>query len=205
MKGCLNLTRDALYRQGNNVIEILDGPALNKCNVTAVVMAWAAVTPIFDNWKNPFGGHYRGWQPEDMVDLYFHEEKNWPHFQETRALPLCHEQPHDGKWPPEQIPQYHQLALREIFGLGADFGFGANFAAVATWVSSGSAVILRVKKPGHFITAVCYDENKMLIGFRDPAPIAWLQSTENVDGIKWMGTTDYKDNIHDDYTRGWRV
>jgi hypothetical protein len=206
MKGCLNLSREFLYRQ-NDVFEDYDGPPLNWCNTAAIVNAVAAVTPGFGMvpFPNPYGGPYRNWKPEDLTALYFHEEDNWPKFRQVRDLPLCHGQPHDGKYPPEQIPQYHQLALREVFGLGADFGFGANFANVATWTSSGTAVILRLKKPRHFITAVCYDENKMLIGFRDPAPVAWLQETEDADGLKWVGVADFKDNVHDDYTRGWRV
>jgi hypothetical protein len=186
-------------------MEILDGPALTKCNDTAIVLPWAAVTPKFDEWENPFGGSYRKWQPEDLVDLYFHEEKNWPHFQQTRKLPLCHEQPHDGKWPPEQIPQYHQLALREIFNCGSDFSFNATFTYVAGEVSRGVACILRLKNPGHFVTAVAYKEKDMLIGFKDPAPVKWLQKTEDADGNKWMGLNDFVDNVHTDITRCWRL
>lgn len=205
MKGCLNTGRDALFRQGNNVMEILDGPVLTKCNDTAIVMAWAAVTPDFDKWRNPFGGNYRKWQPEDLVDLYFHNEDNWEHFQETRLLALCHGQSHDGKYPPEQIPQYHQLALREVFGVGSDFSFNASFTHVASENARGTACILRLKNPGHFITVVKYDDNTGRIGFKDPAPVKWLQDTEDMDGNKWMTASDFRDNIQADITRAWRM
>jgi hypothetical protein len=204
VSGCLNTGRDALYRQGNNVMEVLDGPALTKCNDTAIVMAWAAVTPKFDEWKNPFGGTER-WQPEDLIDLYFHNEKNWPYFKTIRKLALCHGQPHNNKWPPEQIPQYHQAALKDVLGCGADFSFNATFTHVAGTVNRKISCILRLKDPGHFVTAVDYKEKEMLIGFKDPAPVKWLQSTEDVNGNKWMSLNDFIDNIHSDITRCWRL
>ena len=209
MQGCLNVGRDALYRQGNNVIEIMEGPTLTRCNVTAIVMAWAAVTHNFDLWQNPFGGSYRGWQPEDLVDLYFHDEKLWEYFREVRRrtsndIKLCHGQPHNGMWPPEQIPQLHQLPLREIFGCGSDFSYSASFSHVAGETARGTSCILRLKDPGHFITANGYDVNKMTISFKDPAPVPWLQETEDANGNKYMTAQNFKDNIHTDITRCWR-
>lgn len=208
MNGCLNTGRDALYRQGNNVVEKMDGPTLTQCNVTAIAMAWAAVTKDFDNWKNPFGGPYR-WQPEDLVYFYLHDERLWDRFQEERrktssAVRFCHEQPHDGMWPPEQIPQLHQFPLREIFRCGSDFSYAASFTHVAGETTRGVSCILRLIDPGHFITAVKYDAEKMLIGFKDPAPVRWLNNTEDADGNKWMSPKDFKDNIHTDITRAWR-
>lgn len=168
-------------------------------------MAWAAVTPKFDDWKNPFGGTYRGWQPEDLVDFYFSERRNWAHFKKTRDVPLTLRQTSaEGPYQPERIPQYHQLALREIFNVGSDFSFSASFTYVAGEVAKGVSCILRLKSPGHFITAVCYDNEKMLVGFKDPAPVRWLQQTEDRNGNKWMNATQFKENIHPDITRCWR-
>jgi hypothetical protein len=119
---------------------------------------------------------------------------------------FCHEQPHDGMWPPEQIPQLHFRALKDIFGgIDADFSFSASFSYIAGEVSRGVSCILRLKNPGHFVTAVEYDEDKMLIGFKDPAPVRWLQPTEDADGNKWMSPSDFKSNVHTDVTRCWRI
>jgi hypothetical protein len=205
MNGCLNTGRDALYRQGNNVMDKIDGPALTKCNDTAIVMAWAAITAGFDSWLNPFRGKYR-WQPEDLVDLYFHDEGNWDKFKELRRVALTHHQTDDwhGPYQPERVAAYHQLALREVLGVMADFTYGANFGTVASNITMGTSVILHVRDPGHYVTGVKYNEEKMLIGFKDPAPIKWLQETEDADGNKWASPADFKANIRDDITRAWR-
>jgi len=211
IQGCINRGRNANYTQKNNSVERIDGKPLNWCNVTAEILAWAAVTPGFDNEekngiKNPWGGSYNKWQPEDMLALFYHDEENvWPVFQAIRPLKLCHEQPHDGMYPPEQIPQYMQAALRMVMGLGADFSFSASFSYVAGETARKVACILRLKSPGHFIMANGYDDEKMLISFKDPANISWLIETLDADGNKWMSAKNFKDNVHSDITRAWRL
>lgn len=211
MGGCLNTGRDALFRQRNNVMEMHDGPALNMCNVTAIVMAAAAITPAFDGWRNPWGGSWR-MQPEDIVYLYLHDERHWNMFRTERKktssdVKFIHGQPpgKNGPWPPEQIPQTHQFPLREIFGCGSDFSVTATFGYIFEQITQGVSCILRLKSPGHFVTAVKPDVIKMSIGFKDPAPVPWLQNTEDADGNKWMTAEDFKANIHTDVTRAWRL
>lgn len=205
MEGCLNIGADVSYRQGNNVEDQRDGAALTKCNDTAIVLAVAAITHGFDKHKNPYGGTWRI-QPEDYVDDYFHDEKNWEHFKAVRNLPLTHVQTDDvnGPYQPERIPQYHQLALRDVFGVGADFQGKPTFEKLVREMRQGVAVIICLKSPGHFVTCVAYDPGKNLIGFKDPAPVRWKQETEDHNKNKWFGPDDMV-NIKWGYTRVWRL
>ena len=202
---CLNTGADASFAQGNNVEDQRDGKPLTKCNDTAIVLAWAAVTPDFDKHVNPYGGFWRI-QPEDYVDSYFHNEKNWEHFKTVRDLPLTHNQTDDvnGPYQPERISQYHQLALREVLGVGADFKGSPTFEKIVYEIRKGVAIILLLKSPGHYVTAVKYDPDKNMIGFKDPAPVKWKQDTMDADRNKWFGLEDMT-NIGWGYTRVWRL
>lgn len=204
IRGCLNY-KIAKYGQGNNVMDTIDGPALTKCSDTAIVIAAASVLPDFEARLNPWGG---AWpiQPEDYVDMYFHEERNWDKFQQVRQVPLTHHQVDDinGPFQPERIPQYHQCAFRDVFALGAEFGWGLIFGNIALWTTSGVAVVLCLNQPGHFVTAVCYDDTRRMVGFRDPAPVRWKQETVDADGLKWFGPDDMG-NVAGHYTKAWRL
>lgn len=185
IKGCLNTGIDANFSQGNNVWEIADGPGYNWCNVACLVMGWAAVTPFFDHWRNPWGGTWRP-QPEDVLAEYFRDEiNNWPKFIGIRLLNLK-------KYPPEQVPQYHPIALKEVLGVDGSFEWGTTFDLVAGLTASGNAVELCLKNPGHYILANQYDDEKKLIGFKDPAPevVRWKAETLDANGNKWFGVAD---------------
>ncbi len=207
MVGCLNIGANAWFIQGNNSEEINDGPAPTKCNDTAIACAWAAVTPKFEELlkNNPFGGHW-AMQVEDYIDRYFHTESNWEKFKLVRNLPLTHVQKDDvnGPFQPERITQYHQLACREVLGLGADFQGPVTFEKFVYAVRQGTALIICLENPGHYVTCVAYDPDKNLIGFKDPAPVRWKQETMDKNKNKWFGPKDM-DNIKWGYTRVWRL
>ena len=207
IKGCLNLGPDAHFLQGNNVMDVIDGPALIKCSDEAIASGIYAVTqdPARRLETNPYGGAW-ACQMGDYLDLYFHDERNWSKFKARRDLPLTHHQIKNGPpYQPERIPQYHEIAIKDVFGIGAQYCEGANFAAIASIVYDGTACILRMKNPGHYICAVCYDDEKLLLGFRDTAPVRWLQHTIDSNKIKWMTATDFRGMIHSDYTKIWRT
>lgn len=193
---CLNTGENANFSQANNVWEIADGPEYNWCNVTALVMGWAAVTPDFDSWKNPFGGTHRI-QPEDWLAEFFRDPKNFAEFMKIRPLDLR-------IYPPERVPQYHPLAVQQIFGLQSMFSWGTTFDLIASLIAPNRSVELCLKSPGHYVLANAFENGK--IGFKDPAPevVHWKAETLDSDGNKWFGVADMN-NIESFYVTIERV
>ncbi len=201
---CLNIGKDANYAQWNNVREYIDQSSLVKCSETALAMFRAACTPNFDGWAQPFGGDYK-MQPEDYLDDFFWNKLTiWPLFLKIRDEGLIMRK----GMAPEQIPQYHPLALQMVFGFRDAFftwEWTALWTRITEQLMKKIPVELCIKDiagnldlissgngRGHYVLANQYDSDKELISFKDPAPevVTWKRETMDANGNKWFGRSD---------------
>jgi cell division protein YceG involved in septum cleavage len=74
------------------------------------------------------------------------------------------------KWYGNEVPQFYPIAVHAVFGVHGAFQFGHDFGSVAENLRAGKAVQLCLIRPGHYIAAVAYDEERQEIISNDPWP-----------------------------------
>jgi len=157
--------RECYFVQTNNPTEEIlrkrsDGVWLVSCGPSAAVTCIAAMG--FDvSIKTP-GGYAP--QSEEVLMDFFNDPRNYPTLQKARP-----ETPPD-MWHGNEIPQFYPVAVKSVFGVTAHFEWKADFDKAAAELSAGKAVQLCLKKPGHYIAAVAYDDERDEIIFNDPLP-----------------------------------
>ena len=157
--------RECYFVQTNNPTEEIlrkrsDGVWLVSCGPSAAVTCIAAIG--FDvSIKTP-GGYAP--QSEEVLMDFFNDPRNYPTLQKARP-----ETPPD-MWHGNEIPQFYPVAVQSVFGVKACFEWKADFDKVAAELSTGKAVQLCLKNPGHYIAAVAYDDERDEIIFNDPWP-----------------------------------
>ena len=157
--------RDCYFVQTNNPTEEIlrkrsDGVWLVSCGPSAAVTCIAAMA--FDDEVNTPGGYKP--QSEEVLMDFFNDPRNYPALQKVRP-----ETPPD-VWHGNEVPQFYPGAVTAVFGVKARFEWGAVFETVASELQNGKAVQLCLKKPGHYIAAVAYDDERDEIIFNDPWP-----------------------------------
>jgi len=172
-------------KQSNNAIETLV-PGLEYCGPTAAAMAHDTLSNEFLE-PNLYGGLW-SIQKEDYVTAFFLDTSNWPMFQKIRNLDFT-------VWPPNEIPQYYPYMAKMVFGLDAEYKENGNFEVIAKHVWEGNACQICLKKPGHFLIAVAYDDINKEIIYNDP----WPERFQNGDGFnRRLREVDF-DNIQNWY------
>ncbi len=157
--------KDCYYVQSNNPTEEIlrkrsDGAWLVSCGPSAAVTCIAAMG--FDvSIKTP--GTYKPQSEEVLMD-FFNDPKNYAALKKARP-----ETPPD-VWHGNEVPQFYPVAIPSVFGVNARFEWGCKFETIADELKNGRAVQLCLKKPGHYIAAVAYDDEKDCIIFNDPWP-----------------------------------
>lgn len=157
--------RDCYFVQTNNPTEEIlrkrsDGVWLVSCGPSAAITCIAAMG--FDvEVKTP--GDYKPQSEEVLMD-FFNDPRNYPALQKVRP-----ETPPD-MWHGNEIPQFYPVAVQSVFGVKARFEWTAPFEKVIAELQAGKAVQLCLKKPGHYIAAVAYDDERDEIIFNDPWP-----------------------------------
>lgn len=157
--------RECYFVQTNNPTEEIlrkrsDGVWLVSCGPSAAVTCIAAMG--FDvSIKTP-GGYAP--QSEEVLMDFFNDPRNYPTLQKARP-----ETPPD-MWHGNEIPQFYPVAVKSVFGVKARFEWAAPFETVISELQAGKAVQLCLKKPGHYIAAVAYDDERDEIIFNDPLP-----------------------------------
>jgi hypothetical protein len=73
-------------------------------------------------------------------------------------------------WHGNEVPQFYPVAVPAVFGVTARFLWGSDFDRIAACLVEGKAVQLCLVKPGHYIAAVAYDDERREIIFNDPWP-----------------------------------
>nr|WP_315442302.1 C39 family peptidase [uncultured Treponema sp.] len=157
--------RECYFVQTNNPTEEIlrkrsDGVWLVSCGPSAAVTCIAAMG--FDVEVKTPGGYKP--QSEEVLMDFFNDPRNYPALQKVRP-----ETPPD-VWHGNEVPQFYPVAVTAVFGVKARFEWGAVFETVASELQNGKAVQLCLKKPGHYIAAVAYDDERDEIIFNDPWP-----------------------------------
>ena len=157
--------RDCYLLQRNNPTEEIlrkrsDGAWLVSCGPSAAVTCIAAMG--FDvEVKTP--GDYKPQSEEVLMD-FFNDPRNYSQLKAARP-----ETP-PAVWHGNEVPQFYPVAVTAVFGVKARFEWGAVFETVASELQNGKAVQLCLKKPGHYIAAVAYDDERNEVIFNDPWP-----------------------------------
>lgn len=103
-------------------------------------------------------------QPEQVLMDYFNDPGNFEKFNEARSDIKA------GKYPGNRVPQYYPVAIKEVFKETCQFNMGTSFPEVAKLIKAGKGVQLCLKKPGHYIPIVAYDDVTRELIYNDPYP-----------------------------------
>ena len=153
--------RDCFYIQTNNPTEeILQKSKvknyLETCGPTSAVNCLAAMG---HNIVIDTPGGYKP-QPEEVLTDFFNDPNNYHDLQEERK----NVDPDD--YLGNEIPQYYPLAVKRVFGVRARYDY-VNFTEIAEYLKEGLACQICFKKPGHFVAAVAFDDDKKEIIYND--------------------------------------
>ena len=174
-----------LYFQTDDSFETLR--PLEYCGPTAIANAWAALGGR--PGANNFGGTWP-LRPPDAVIAYFLTKSNWPMFQVIRPLDLV-------QYPPNRVPQYHPRAALDVLGMAGDYHTGLTWASLIGSLEAQHAVVICLKKPGHYVACVAYDDDSKRVAFKDSwGADYWLpNSPPDANGNRWFSETDFNSNV----------
>lgn len=133
---------------------------LETCGPTAAMIA-CEVTGHDVTVRLPGGGTIQG---EDALTAWMNDPAN------IAALKAARPGIDPGAYMANEIIQYYPVALKAVFGAEARVLFGQGFEDVAAAVRGGSAVMIHLKKPAHYLCVVAVDEASKSLIYRDPWP-----------------------------------
>jgi hypothetical protein len=178
--------RECYYTQANNPTEEIlrkrsDGPWLVSCGPSAATCCVAAMGHDVDILCP---GTYRPQSEEVLMD-FFNDPRNYAALKAARP-----DTPPD-VWHGNEVPQFYPMAVQAVFGIGAVFLWGHDFGRAASSLEAGRAVQLCLVKPGHYIAAVAYDDERREIIYNDP----WPGRFSDGNGFnRRMGEAEFKSN-----------
>jgi hypothetical protein len=130
-------------------------------------------------------GSYRP-QGEEVLMDFFNDPRNYAALKAERP-----DTPPD-VWHGNEVPQFYPVAVPAVFGVTARFEWGNDYYHIASYLAEGKAVQLCFVKPGHYIAAVAYDDEKQEIIYNDP----WPGRFEDGNGFnRRMGKAECKANL----------
>jgi len=155
---------DKYYTQENNPLDNMLRKAkvrlwLETCGPTSAINILGSMGLLPEV---PKYGTYQ-MQPESIVMDYFNDSRQYEKFNAIRDLD-------NRKWLNNEIPQYYPIMAKELFGVIAKFDFGLNWALITWNLMEGNGVQLCLKKPGHYIAAVAYDDETNELIYNDSHP-----------------------------------
>jgi hypothetical protein len=157
--------RDCYYVQTNNPTEEYlrkngKGNWLVSCGASAGV---TCIASMGNEVTVTCPGAYRPQSDEVLMD-YFNDPRNYEILKKIRE-----ETPPDS-WNGNEVPQFYPAAVSAVFGVKAEFLWGNDFGRIVSFLQAARAVQLCLVKPGHYIAAVAYDDERREIVFNDPWP-----------------------------------
>ena len=69
-----------------------------------------------------------------------------------------------------EIPQWLPVIFKEVLGVNTQFETGLSWKRLVSFLKGGHAVELHLIKPGHFISALAYDDKELEIIYNDSWP-----------------------------------
>jgi hypothetical protein len=125
-------------------------------------------------------------QSEEILMDFFNDPRNYAVLKAARP-----DTPPD-VWHGNEVPQFYPVAVQAVFGVPAVFLWGNDFDHAAADLVQGRAVQLCLVKPGHYIAAVAYDDEKQEIIYNDP----WPGRFPDGNGFnRRMGRDEWKANV----------
>lgn len=138
----------------------VDGPYLESCGPSAMTTCIGALGHP-TAFIGP--GTYQP-QPEEIAMDYFHDPANGAKLTAVRKSTPASE------WMGNRVPQFYPLAAREVFGVMAEFKWGANFDTIIQDIREGCTIQICLKEPGHYEAVVGYDVEKDELIYHDSWP-----------------------------------
>jgi hypothetical protein len=125
-------------------------------------------------------------QSEDVLAAWFNDPSNFASMRkEWPALDPA-------KLPGNEVAQWYPLAVREVFGNRCEFVGELGFEAAAGLIREGRAIQACLRKPGHFIALVAYDEDRLEFIIKD----GWAGRWPDGDGFcKRLARSEYETNL----------
>jgi len=159
-------SKEAYYSQENNPTEAYNKATLNdrgswleSCGPTAAVNCLAAMGK---NVVIKCPGAFLP-QPEEVLMDYFNDPRNADKLKSVRDLGTG-----GATIPENRVPQYYPVAVRDVFGVGARFEWGASWDHIIKEIDRGRAVQICLTDPGHYLAVVAYtSEDGGLLIFND--------------------------------------
>jgi hypothetical protein len=179
--------RTKYFIQTDNSIEQYN-KEIKKANYTESCGPTAAINILAAGGVNISIKTPGGWQPqpEQVLWDYFNDPVNFDKFRVARS------DIKPGAYPGNQIPQYYPVAIKEVFGQECKFLWISVFCSIVEAVQSGKGVQLCLKKPGHFIAIVAFDDVAKELIYNDPFPDRFPDK----DGFnRRLNEVEYKKNI----------
>lgn len=181
--------KNKYYIQNNNPTEELldkvEGESwLQSCGPTAAINC---LSSLGYDLKIKCPGIYEP-QPEEVLMDFFNDFVNFEELKKIR-----HDVDPD-ELPGNRIPQWYPYAVSQVFGASAVFVWMNDMGRIIISLKKKRAVQLCLKKPGHYIAAVAYDDIKNEIIYNDP----WPDRFKDGNGFnKRMNKNEFDENVKD--------
>jgi hypothetical protein len=133
---------------------------LETCGPTSATIA-ADVTGHDVTVHLPGGGTIQG---EDALTVWMNDPAN------VSILKAARPDLDPVAYMDNEIIQYYPAALQAVFGAHGSVDLSASWDKVVSAVRSGSAVMIHLTKPRHYLCVVAYDEAPGALVYRDPWP-----------------------------------
>lgn len=158
--------RDKYFIQTNNPTEQYNLSKRGKTGYTESCGPTSAINILAAGGYNIEIQTPGGWkpQPEQILWDYLNDPRNFEKFQAART------DIKPGTYPGNQIPQYYPIAIKEVFGQNCVFTWTLSFEGFALSIVNGHGIQLCLKKPGHFIPILAYDNETREFIYNDPYP-----------------------------------
>jgi len=157
--------KDHYYSQTNNPEEEefrkkYKTKYLESCGPTSAVTIIAAMG---HNVKISCPGDWEP-QPESILTDFFNDPRNYPMQDKIRAATPSKD------WLGNRIPQLYPYAVSQVFNVRCRLSWGDSFSEISSIVSRGMGVQVCLKKPGHYIALLAFDDEEKEFIFNDPWP-----------------------------------
>lgn len=155
------------YSQENNPTEAYNKIRLSEkkrdywmetCGPTSAVNCIAATEGVKNLEIVTPGGYVP--QPEELLMDYMTDPRNVTKLNKVRDL-------EGANIPGNRVPQYYPLAVKEVFGVKAQFKWGLTLQTLVKDLKQGWAVQVCLLDPGHYLAVVAYDASTHELIYHD--------------------------------------
>jgi hypothetical protein len=198
--------KDIHYVQTNNAVENIDDDALSHCGSSASLTCVSSLYYPEIEKAIPKVGNY-SIQLDDVMSLFMNDNRNEKALMYYREL-----KSYKGDY--QQVPQYYPYAIKSLFGKDCYYiGYNIELTQQSKdsilnnqinsktlkwdylkyWLKCGYSVQCVLKKPGHYISIVAYDDDKNEMIYYDPWPNRLGLKNRGIQ--ERMSLSEFLDNV----------